>query len=105
MVFQHFLLGSHYFTVMVRDDLKLPDDGGRDTQISRKRLAVRILVAEISSLPDIKLARWSTTSCALALACWPYGHDSRLMCEVALKVETPYHDNDLIFDPYNITTK
>ena len=26
---------------------------------------------EISSLLDKKLARWSTASCALALACWP----------------------------------
>jgi hypothetical protein len=26
---------------------------------------------EISSLPDRKLARWSITSCALALACRP----------------------------------
>ena len=26
---------------------------------------------EISSLLDGKLPRWSTTSCALALACWP----------------------------------
>ena len=25
----------------------------------------------ISSLPDIKLARWSTASCVLALACQP----------------------------------
>jgi hypothetical protein len=27
---------------------------------------------EVSSLLDRKLARWSTASCALALACWPY---------------------------------
>ena len=27
---------------------------------------------EISSLPDEKLVKWSTTSCALVLACRPY---------------------------------
>jgi hypothetical protein len=26
---------------------------------------------EISSLLDIKLVRWSTASCAMALVCWP----------------------------------
>ena len=30
-----------------------------------------IVGCEISSLLDGKLARWSTASCALALACWP----------------------------------
>jgi hypothetical protein len=28
-----------------------------------------------------------------------HGHGSWLVCEVALKVETPYHDNDLILTP------
>jgi hypothetical protein len=30
-----------------------------------------IPACEISSLLDEKLAKWSTASCALALACWP----------------------------------
>jgi hypothetical protein len=35
-----------------------------------KEVCSSISIYEIPSLPDEKLARWSTASCALVLACW-----------------------------------
>jgi hypothetical protein len=53
--------------VEVRDDPELlPYDGGEITIVDGL-----IPGYEISSLPDGKLVRWSTASCALALACQP----------------------------------
>jgi hypothetical protein len=48
---------------MIRDDPKLPDDG--------EEVGNLIPGCEISSLLDGKFAKWSTASCALALACRP----------------------------------
>ena len=56
---------------MVRDDLKLPDDGG-DIPNLKEEVGGSNPSCEISSLLDGKLTRWSTASCALALACWPF---------------------------------
>ena len=53
-------------------------DGGGDTQISRKRLVVRFVAVKISSL----LVRWSTTTCALALANRPFVSQKKLKKEV-----------------------
>ena len=53
---------------MIRDDPKLPDDGGE----LKEEVGGPIPGYEISSLPDGKLARWSTASCALALGCRPF---------------------------------
>jgi hypothetical protein len=47
---------------------------------------------EISSLPDGELVRWSTVSCALALACQP--HVSRnFIKQRKIKVITKYFSN------------
>jgi hypothetical protein len=54
---------------MVRDDLKLPDDVGEITQISRKRLAVRILTMKSPFYPTENLQGGKNAFSALALAC------------------------------------
>ena len=54
----------------VRDDLKYWMMVERYLNFKEK-VGGSIPDCEISSLPDRKLARWSTISCALALACWP----------------------------------
>ena len=46
------------------------DDAGGIPKISRKRFGDSIPDCEISSLLDKELARWSTASCALVLACY-----------------------------------
>jgi hypothetical protein len=70
-----FLLDTFSFdlkSLMVRDNPKILDDGGdRDTQNLKEGVGDLIPTCEISSLLDGKLARWSTASCALALACRP----------------------------------
>ena len=38
----------------------------------KKEVGDSIPGCEISSIVDIKLAKWSTASCALALVRWPY---------------------------------
>ena len=55
---------------MVRDDPKLLGDDGEIPNYEEE-VDGSIPGCEISSLLDIKFARWSTVSCALALACWP----------------------------------
>jgi hypothetical protein len=55
---------------VVRDNPKLLDDCGEILK-SQEEVGDSTPSCEISSLLDKKLARWSTASCALALACWP----------------------------------
>jgi hypothetical protein len=58
--------------MLAQDDPKLLDDGGEMPKFQRKGWRFEE-VGEISSLLDIKkLARWSTTSCALTLTYRPY---------------------------------
>ena len=53
--------------MLVRADPKLLDDG-EDIPNVKEKVGSSIAGYEISSLPDIKFVRWSTASCALALA-------------------------------------
>jgi hypothetical protein len=53
---------------MVQDDPKLPDDGGEISKSQGRGIGKSISGYEIFSLPNGKLVRWSTVSCALALA-------------------------------------
>ena len=57
---------------VVRDDPKLPDDDGEIPKSQRRAWGGSIPNCEISSLPDGELAKWSTTSCTLTLACRPF---------------------------------
>ena len=56
--------------IWVQDDLKLVDDGGEIPNL-KEEVGGSSPDYEISSLHDGKLARWSTASCALELACRP----------------------------------
>jgi hypothetical protein len=63
------LINTH---ILVRDDLKLLDDGGEISKSQGREVGGSIPSCEISSLLDmIILVKWSTTLCALALACRP----------------------------------
>ena len=55
----------------VRDDPKLLDDGGEILKPQGRGWRFNSGY-QISSILDIKLARWSIASCALALACRPF---------------------------------
>jgi hypothetical protein len=57
---------------MVRDDLKLPDDGGEIYPNLKEEVGGLNSGWKTSSLLDEKLARWSTVSCVLALICQHY---------------------------------
>ena len=57
--------------LLVRDNLKLPDDGGEIPKSQGRGLVVRIPTMKSPLYLMEKLVRWSITSCALTLACWP----------------------------------
>ena len=57
--------------LLVRDKLKLPDDGGEIPKSQGRGLVVRIPTMKSPLYLMEKLVRWSITSCALTLACWP----------------------------------